>query len=144
MFAEPPRTPYDLNFPLFGFRVRVHPLLLARGGTPRGESPGRGVQYLLIWIAVVFVSILVHELGHAIVFRGFGTNSHIVLWMFGGLAVPYASVGQHMEADCGLAGGAGCRFHSLWPCLWLTQTLALGSTREWASRLLSLLPPCSQ
>ena len=26
MLAEPNRTPYDLNFRLFGFRVRVHPL----------------------------------------------------------------------------------------------------------------------
>ena len=40
----------------------------------------------------MFVSILVHEFGHALAFRRFGTDSHIVLWMFGGLAVPYSAV----------------------------------------------------
>jgi membrane-associated protease RseP (regulator of RpoE activity) len=42
---------------------------------------------LLIWIACVFVSILVHELGHAIAMRYFGQRARIVLYHFGGLAM---------------------------------------------------------
>ncbi len=41
---------------------------------------------MLIWVAVVFVSILVHEMGHAIVQRYFGGHPWITLYSFGGLA----------------------------------------------------------
>ncbi|MEX2121996.1 MAG: site-2 protease family protein [Pirellulales bacterium] len=85
--AEPPRTAYDLNFQVVGFPVRVHPffwlvaiLLSARRETEPWE--------VLLWICVVFVSILIHELGHALAFRYFGRDCHIVLYHFGGLAVP--------------------------------------------------------
>ena len=123
MLAEPPRTPYDLNFRLFGFPVRVHPLFWLAAALLGANALDAGIQYLLIWIAVVFVSILVHELGHALAFRRFGSGSHIVLWMFGGLAVPYASVGQRWKQIvvslagpvagfilCGLVYGS----HKLW------------------------------
>jgi Zn-dependent protease len=42
---------------------------------------------LLIWVLVVFVSILIHELGHAFAMRYFGQSSHIVLHFAGGLAI---------------------------------------------------------
>ena len=41
---------------------------------------------LIIWIAVVFVSILVHELGHAFTQRHFGGQPWITLYGMGGLA----------------------------------------------------------
>jgi Zn-dependent protease len=40
---------------------------------------------LVWWVAVVFISILVHELGHAVVARRFGQQPRIVLHAFGGL-----------------------------------------------------------
>jgi Zn-dependent protease len=43
---------------------------------------------LLVWVLVVFVSILVHELGHSFTMRYFGQSSHIVLHFAGGLAIP--------------------------------------------------------
>jgi len=46
---------------------------------------------LLMWIAVVLVSILVHEFGHALAFRFFDIQSHIVLYHFGGFAAPYST-----------------------------------------------------
>ena len=46
---------------------------------------------MLIFAIVVFVSILVHELGHALAFRRYGTASRIVLYHFGGLAIPEES-----------------------------------------------------
>ena len=40
---------------------------------------------VLAWIAVVFVSILAHELGHAFAFRAFGDDPRITLHALGGL-----------------------------------------------------------
>ncbi len=101
MFSlEPQRTDYDVNFSCCGFSVRVHPmfwlaaLILGASGVYDVEGhavPDAGVR-LLTWIVVMFVSILVHELGHAVVMRYFGQASHIVLYMLGGLAIPDSSV----------------------------------------------------
>ncbi len=49
---------------------------------------------ILIFILVFFLSILVHELGHAIAFRRFGIPSRIVLYWFGGLAIPESTGGR--------------------------------------------------
>jgi stage IV sporulation protein FB len=105
VFAEPARTPYDLNFRLFRFPVRVHPLFWLGAALLGAGTLEAGVHFLLIWIVVVFVSILVHEFGHAVAFRRFGSDSHIVLWMFGGLAVPYnAVIGRWRRIVVSLAG----------------------------------------
>ena len=86
LFQVPPPTRYDLNFTLAGFPVRVHPLfwLIA---VLLGYSSGDPLQ-ILIWVLVVFVSILVHELGHALAFRRYGLSSQIVLHFAGGLTIP--------------------------------------------------------
>jgi Zn-dependent protease len=81
----PPPTQYDLRFSVAGIPVRVHPLfwliaLLLGSSGALIEIP--------IWILVVFVSILVHELGHALAFRRYGIQSHIVLHAMGGLTIP--------------------------------------------------------
>ncbi|RIK77896.1 MAG: hypothetical protein DCC67_12155 [Planctomycetota bacterium] len=88
LLFEPPPSQADIHFRLFGFPVRVHPLfwlstaLLGVTGGDRGTPPVE----LALWIAVVFVSILVHELGHAFVQRRFGGRPWITLHGFGGLA----------------------------------------------------------
>src|SRR5215471_17040999 len=89
VFAEPARTPYDLNFRLFGFPVRIHPLFWL-GTVLLGSNllhQDNGLLFLAIWIVVVFVSILVHEFGHGLAYRRYGSHAHVILWMFGGLAV---------------------------------------------------------
>jgi stage IV sporulation protein FB len=86
--AEPPRTPWDLNFQVLGFPVRVHPLFWLVGlllGFSGGD--GNAGIHLLIWFVALFVSILVHELGHALMIRRFGREAHIVLYAMGGLAI---------------------------------------------------------
>jgi membrane-associated protease RseP (regulator of RpoE activity) len=86
---EPAPTPFDLSWRMFGIHVRVHPMfwviaaVLGWGLSRRGE----GMQLLLLWILCVFVSILIHELGHVFMGRLFGSDGHIVLHSFGGLAV---------------------------------------------------------
>jgi Zn-dependent protease len=41
--------------------------------------------FLIEWLVVIFVSILVHELGHALVVRSFGLSPQITLYSMGGL-----------------------------------------------------------
>jgi stage IV sporulation protein FB len=85
ILAEPPPSPGDWNFKLFGFPVRVQvffwltTLLL-------GELKVDLVQWLM-WGAAVFLCILLHELGHALVMRANGYQASIVLYSFGGLAI---------------------------------------------------------
>ena len=43
-------------------------------------------MYTLIGMICVFLSVLVHELGHALVTKRFGWQPHIVLYFFGGFA----------------------------------------------------------
>ncbi|MCH7726089.1 MAG: site-2 protease family protein [Planctomycetes bacterium] len=101
--AEPPRTQFDLNFSLFGFPVRVSPwfwlLGIVLGANATGGSANTGI-ILLICISSIFLSILVHELGHAFMFRRFGQPARIVLTMMGGLAIPDSS-----PFDSGNGGG---------------------------------------
>ena len=89
LLTEPPLSQGDLHLRLFGIPVRVHPLFWVvtvimglRGGDEKGTPPAQ----LLIWVAIVFVSILVHELGHAFLQRRFGGRPWITLHGFGGLA----------------------------------------------------------
>lgn len=78
-------TPYDLKFSLLGIPVRVHPGFWILGMLI-GWQPGR-LELVLIWLGCLFVSILVHEFGHALSTRHFGWPPHVILYHFGGLAV---------------------------------------------------------
>ncbi len=86
LIGEPPPTQADLHLRVLGFPVRIHPffwvttLLLGMGG--RAADP----VDTLVWVAVVFVSILVHEMGHATMQRTYGGHPRITLYGFGGLA----------------------------------------------------------
>lgn len=89
--TEPTHTPYDLHFRLFGVPVRVHPLFwlvsVILGFDP--QDP----KQVLLWVGAVFISILVHEMGHAIAIRWYGWSPSVVLYSLGGLAIhnPYTS-----------------------------------------------------
>ena len=107
LLLEPNETALDLRWRMFGIPVRVHPMFwfvtLLMGNSALQE----GAQYLLIWVACVFVSILVHELGHVVMGMAFGSRGYIVLYGFGGLAVgsnQLASRGQRVAVS--LAGPA--------------------------------------
>lgn len=98
VLAEPDRTQFDLHFRLFGFHVRIHPWFwLGTALFGSNTLSNLGPQFFLAWIAIVFLSILIHELGHAFAFRRFGVDSHIVLHGFGGLAIPWSRVGKRWQ-----------------------------------------------
>jgi Zn-dependent protease len=84
MFGTVSETPYDLRFSLFGIPVRVHPLFwllsLVIGWVPDH------LPFTVASVLCIFVSILVHELGHASTAAFFGWPPHIVLYWLGGYA----------------------------------------------------------
>ena len=105
LLGEPQSSQYDWRFHVFGFPVRVTWLFWAVSAAlgygwamslqstyaSRNISINLGIV-LAIWVAVTFVSILVHELGHALAFRYFGIRCDIVLYQMGGLAIPGAGM----------------------------------------------------
>jgi stage IV sporulation protein FB len=84
LIGSVPPTPYDLKFSLFRIPVRVHPLFWLVALLLGMRLPTVAV---VVWVGVVFISILVHEMGHALAIRQFGWWPSILLYMFGGLAM---------------------------------------------------------
>ena len=91
MFGEPQHTAYDLHFRCFGIPVRVNPFfwllgVLLASGSMHGDLQA-WMLVLIAWLAALFVAVLVHELGHALVLRNlYGASPNIVLYGFGGIA----------------------------------------------------------
>lgn len=144
LFEVPQTTRYDLNFALFGIPVRVHPLFWVMA-ILFGASLGN-ILYILLWILVVFGSVLLHEFGHALMMRVYGQPALVVLYAGGGLAVPesigwgrqWATVGlaTHEKVLISLAGpGAGFLLAAL---MMLVITVLGGSVS--VSWLLGVIP----
>ena len=101
----------ELRFKLFGFPVTVQPaflgllLIYALFSLQRQEP----LYALISWSVVVFVSILVHELGHAFAARQFRRRVHgIFLHGFGGHVTHSGGGAATQDLAISLAGpGAG-------------------------------------
>jgi len=83
-----------LQFNVLGFPVVVQwffwLIMALMGGAIRAETRDDWID-IALWVIVGFVSILVHELGHALAARKFGYHSTIVLHGFGGVTIiPHA------------------------------------------------------
>jgi stage IV sporulation protein FB len=86
LLGEPPPTQADLHFRLFSVPVRVHPFFwLGTLILGTGSGPVDPVD-MLVWVVVVFFSILVHEMGHATTQTAYGGHPWITLYGLGGLA----------------------------------------------------------
>lgn len=94
IIGEPARTQFDLNFQVAGIPVRVHPLFWLMGvvlGASGGVSGGDAAMRIIIWVGVVFFSILIHELGHAFTMRHYGASPRVLLYLMGGMAIAESS-----------------------------------------------------
>jgi Zn-dependent protease len=84
-----------MSFRLFGINVEVQisfwitSLLFGLYGQDPAVPRGAGV---VIWVAVVFVSVLLHELGHAFAMMRHGILPEITLYAMGGLTYNRSSV----------------------------------------------------
>lgn len=92
MFGEFAPTPQDIYFRVLGIPCRIHPsfwIIAALFAFPRSDQlPGSLILMLLLSrMACLFVSILVHELGHALLIDRVGFPTSITLHAFGGYAV---------------------------------------------------------
>ena len=101
MNQEPAESQYDIHFQVLGFPIRVTwgfwaAAVVLGWSECNGwdsvfvsrniDSPGAPLL-LIIWSFAILISILVHELGHALAMRYFGMRSRVVLYHFGGLAI---------------------------------------------------------
>jgi stage IV sporulation protein FB len=87
-FLEPEPTPLDLRWRMFGIECRVHPsfwLVAMLFGLASGGH--NSLRILVAWMLCMFVSVLVHELGHVLMGRTYGEPGHILLYSMGGYAM---------------------------------------------------------
>lgn len=85
ILAEPPPSQGDVHFRVGGIPVRIHPFFWIVAlilGIQGGETPPMAV---IVWIVALFSSILVHEMGHALLQRHYGGHPRITLYGMGGL-----------------------------------------------------------
>jgi Zn-dependent protease len=78
-----------IRFTLFGIPVHVHPffwITLALIGGGLNANSSEAIFRLGLFLLAGFISVLVHELGHALTARRFGAYTEIVLQAFGGYA----------------------------------------------------------
>jgi stage IV sporulation protein FB len=85
--SEPPPTQFDLSFSFFGVPVRISPWFWLATFILGYSAADQGAQTLFIWTMAVFISILIHEMGHAIAMIYYGEYPRVVLYMMGGLAI---------------------------------------------------------
>ncbi|MDB5338055.1 MAG: peptidase [Planctomycetaceae bacterium] len=111
MFGEFAPTPQDVYFRVLGIPCRIHPsfwIIAALFAFPRGgHLPGSIVVGLLLSrMTCLFVSILVHELGHALLIDRVGFPTSITLHACGGYAVyqPTRSVRPSVSMAISFAG----------------------------------------
>ncbi len=107
-----------LDFKLFKIPVRIEPWFWLMGfflGGGLAITSREDFLMILLWIIVLLVSILVHELGHALTSRKMtGVTPSIKLWGMGGLAYPNTQLDQKQSFWVTWAGPlAGLGFFGL-------------------------------
>src|SRR5262249_6404048 len=101
-------TPYDLRFRFLGIPVRVHPMFWLVAAMLRWEP--NNLPMVLLWVACVFFSVLVHEYGHGSMAWRFGSDPSIILWGGGGLCYTHAERQTREQRLAVVVAGPGAGF----------------------------------
>jgi len=80
--AIPPRQARPGGLRIFGFPLRIDPFFFVTAWLIGGRQEP---QWMVVWVMVVLVGILAHELGHAFAGRRLGMEPWIRLMAFGGM-----------------------------------------------------------
>ena len=99
-----------VRFSLFGIPIEIQPFfwitLVILGGVSGADSTAE-ILNIGLFVIAGFISILVHELGHALTARSFGAHSRITLQAFGGYAA-YSGVSlSRLQSFLVTAAGPG-------------------------------------
>jgi Zn-dependent protease len=150
LLYEPDQTPFDLRWRMFGIPVRVSPFFWVVAiflGWPYFQYPilqgSNGMIELSLWVLAVFVSILLHEMGHVLTGRVFGSDGAILLHGFGGLAIGSADVPKRWQRIAVTFAGPGIQlllYGWLWLLMWQHSPVQLPiGTPSWVKLLILML-----
>lgn len=113
MLGDVAPTPQDIQFRILGIPCRIHVYfwivaVLFALPQQRGLPGNLIIALTLSRMACLLVSILVHEMGHALLIRRAGFQPHIVLHGFGGYAMyqPHRPIRPALAIAISLAGPA--------------------------------------
>ena len=95
----------EIQFRLFGIPIHVSAFFLL-AAVILGRQGGGTPALLAAWIVVMFLGVLLHELGHGLTAKAFGQEPAITLHGFGGVTVwqPRGGIGPGKRAVITLAG----------------------------------------
>ena len=102
-------------------------------------NPAQGIHYALLWIPILFISVLIHELAHAgmIGLFGFG-SSHIVLTGMGGVTINQRRARPWQDMLISVAGPLSS--FGLWLLtLWVMASFEIARTDRMLAELLPRL-----
>jgi stage IV sporulation protein FB len=107
--------PTRAHFSLFGIPIRVEPVFLIIALLFGLQYAEYDTKLVFAWVAVTFVSILVHELGHGLTLKSFGQRSSIVLHGFGGVTMHRGRLSKGQSIAVSVAGSVTCLALLWWP-----------------------------
>lgn len=121
-------TTIDVDFN-FGFLVLLFVVLNYRAE--------QGIHYALLWIPILFLSVLIHELAHAAMIGAFGFgSSQIILTGMGGVTINRRRAKAWQDLFISLAGPVSS-FALYFLCVWLYRNVPIVQ----ADRMLDALVP---
>jgi stage IV sporulation protein FB len=96
MFSLHATTRWDWTFRIARIDIRVHPLFWL---VTFLMADHRNAASVFSWFLACFFSILIHELGHVLAMRWTGGDGCVLIYGFGGLAIPTRGARRKSTAD---------------------------------------------
>ena len=129
-----------MKFNLFGFPIRVEfSFLIILVLLGQGEINAGRTDVFLYKSLIIFISILIHELGHALCFRRFKIESSITLHSFGGHCIPRGGMLKHLQNMQVSLAGPLAGFVLALVCFAADRILVLGAQNVLAAELLTYI-----